>query len=159
MEDDANVDIAKTKLRVEFSGLHQELGELNSGLERLMTEEEFADNQKNWYKPKNGLMHGFFWKCEEWMKEVMTRSQQTEECDKQVTPADSRSTTSKSTAKHTSRSGSLCGSVLSSSSSIRMKAEMEHAALKAKAAALQERLAIQKEEAEWNAERRCREAV
>ena len=39
-----------------------------------------------------------------------------------------------------------------------MKAEMERAALKAKAAALQEKLAIEKEEAEWNAEKRCREA-
>ncbi len=49
--------------------------------------------------------------------------------------------------------GQNSGSVLSSSSLIRMKAEMERAALKAKAAALQERLAIEKEEAEWKMQR------
>ena len=53
MEDDANVDTVKNKLRVEFNGLHQELCDLNSGLERFMTEEEFADNQKNWFESKN----------------------------------------------------------------------------------------------------------
>lgn len=91
------------------------------------------------------------------MKEVMKWSQQAEECDKQVTPADSRSTTSKSTAMHISKPASQ--SVLSSSSSIRMKAEMEHAALKAKAATLQEKLAIEKEEAEFEEQQKRIEAA
>ncbi len=158
MEDDANADTVKNKLRVEFSRLHQELADLNSGLERFMTEEEFLDNQKNWFEPKNKSMNDFFWKCEGWMKEVMKRSEQAEECDRQVTHADSRSTSSKTTTKRLSRPGSQCGSVLSSSSSVRIKTELERASLKAKAAALKEKLAIEREEAEWLAEKRCREA-
>lgn len=157
MEDDANVDIVKNKLRVDFSGLQQEFSDLNAGLRRFMSEEEFLDNQKNWFDPKNKPINDFFWKCEEWMKDVMKRSEQAEECDKHVMPTDSRSISSKSNTKRSSRPGSRCGSV-SSSSSVRIKAEMERASLKAKAAALSEKLAIEKEEADWHAEKRCREA-
>lgn len=53
MEDDANADTVKNKLRVQFSHLHQELANLNSGLETFMTEEEFLVNQRNWFEPKN----------------------------------------------------------------------------------------------------------
>lgn len=56
IEDDANANTVKNKLRVEFSHLHQELAYLNSGLERFMTEEEFLDNQRNWFEPKNESM-------------------------------------------------------------------------------------------------------
>ena len=48
--------------------------------------------------------------------------------------------------------------VSSSSSTIRIKAEMERASLLAKAAALREKLALEKEEAVWRAKKRCREA-
>lgn len=102
-------------------------------------------------------MNDFFWKCEGWMKEVMKRSEQAAECDRQVTHADSRSSSSKMTTKRLSRPGSQCGSMLSSSSSVRIKAEMERASLKAKAAALEEKLAIEREDAEWHAEKICRE--
>lgn len=153
MEDDANANTVKNKLRVEFSHLHQELANLNSGLERFMTEEEFLDYQRNWFEPKNESMNDFFWKCEGWMKEVMKCSEQAEERDRQVTHADSRSTSSKMTTKRLSRPGSQCGSVLSSSSSVRIKAEMERASLQAKAATLKEKLTIEREEAEWHAEK------
>ena len=158
MEDDANVDTVKNKLRVDFSSLHQELSNINSGLQQFMDEDEYSDNQQNWFDPKDKLMDDFFWKCEEWMKEVMKRSVQAEKCDKQVTHTDSRSTSSKSTTKRTSRPGSLFGSELSASSSVRIKAEMERASLKAKAAALKEKLAIEKEEADWHADKGYREA-
>ncbi|XP_051982273.1 cysteine--tRNA ligase-like [Xyrauchen texanus] len=82
MEDDANADIVKNKLRVDFSGLQQELADLNSVLRRFMSDEEFLDDQRNWFDLKNKSINDFFWKCEEWMKEVMKRSEQAEECDK-----------------------------------------------------------------------------
>lgn len=88
----------------------------------------------------------------------MKRSEQAEECGRQVTHVDSRSTTSKLTTKHLSRPGSQCGSVLSSSSSVRIKAERERASLKAKAADLREKLAIEMEGADSHAEKICREA-
>ena len=50
-------------------------------------------------------MLDFFWKCEEWMKEVM---KQAEECGKQLTPVDRRSTTSKSSGKHIRKPVSQC---------------------------------------------------
>ena len=158
MEDDANVDTVKNKLRVDFSGLQQEFLDLNSALQKLMDEEEFVDDQRSWFDQKNKLMDDFFWKCEQWMKDVLTRAEQAEECDRQVAPADSRSTSSKETTKRRSRAASQRGSTVSSSSSVRLKAEMERASLKAKAAALKEKLAIEQEEAEWHAEKGCREA-
>lgn len=60
MEDDANADIVKNKLRVDFSGLQQEFSDLNSGLRRFMSEEEFLDNQKNWFDLKNKSIYDFF---------------------------------------------------------------------------------------------------
>lgn len=87
----------------------------------------------------------------------MKRAEQAQEWDRQVAPADSRSTSSKVTVRCQSRSLSQCGSSVSSSSSVRLKAEMEQALLQSKAAALKQKLAIEKEEAEWHAEQRFRE--
>lgn len=44
-----------------------------------MCEEEFLDNQKNWFEPKQASMNDFFWKCQKWMKEVMKHAEQVEE--------------------------------------------------------------------------------
>ncbi|KAK2879287.1 hypothetical protein Q8A73_007303, partial [Channa argus] len=70
-----------------------------------------------------------------------------------------RSTSSKSTSKCSNRTRSQHGSISSTSSSVTMKIVMERAALKAKAAALEEKLAIEKEEAEFVAEQKRLEAV
>lgn len=158
MDDDENVDTVKNKLRVDFSGLQQEFVDVNSGLQKLMTEEEFVDDQRSWFDPKIESMDDFFWKGEEWMKDVLKRAEQAEECSRQVTAADSRSTSSKLTVRRQGRSKSQCGSTSSSASSVRLKMEMERASLKAKAAALREKLAIEQEEAEWQAEKGRREA-
>ena len=70
----------------------------------------------------------------------------------------SRSSNRSTTKRRQIGTGSQCGSVSSSSSTIRIKAEMERASLLAKAAALRDKLALEKEEAVWRAEKRCREA-
>lgn len=158
MEDDANVDTVKNKLRVDFSGLHREFVNLNSDLQKLMDEVDFMDDQRSWFDPKIKLMDDFFWKCEEWMKDVSKRVEQAEECDRLLTPADSRSTSTKVTTRSRIKATSQSGSSLSSASSFRLKAEMEQASLRAKAAALREKLAIEQEEADWHAEKRRREA-
>lgn len=158
MEDDANVDTVKNKLCVDFSGLHQEFLELNSGLQTLMNEEEFVGDQRNWFDPKNKSMDDFFWKCEDWMEEVLKRVEQSEECDRQVTPADSRSTLTKVSTGGRSKATSQSGSSHSSASSVRLKAEMEQASLRAKAAALREKLAIEQEEVQLQAQQRRMEA-
>ena len=41
-----------------------------------MTEDEFLDDQKTWFDPKNEANNTFFWESEEWMKDVMKRSEQ-----------------------------------------------------------------------------------
>lgn len=162
MEDDANVDLVKNKLRVDFSSLQQDFASLNSELQQLMSEEEFLEDQNSWFDPKNKSLNDFFWKCEGWMNEVMKLSEQNREDDTRK-QADNRSMSSKSASKRSSRSGSQRGSISSTSSStsssIRLKVEMERAALKAKAAALEKSLAIEKEEADWYAEMKGKEAA
>ena len=146
-EDDANVSIVNNKVRVEFSELQQELTQLNDELSKLMSEEDYEEDQKN-FQPKIKTLNEFFWKCEEWMKDVAKRTEQAEQLNDQVKPTDSQSKSG--SVKTKSSSGSA--------HTIRLNAEMERAALQAKAAALQEKLAIEQEEAEWLARKRCREA-
>ena len=55
MADDANVDIVKNKLRVDFSNLQQEFQDLNHNLQRFMSKEEFSENQNNWFEPKASI--------------------------------------------------------------------------------------------------------
>lgn len=128
-----------------------ELLELNFCLQKFMEEEEFVGDQTSWFDPLNKSMDLFFWKCEEWMKEGLRRAEHAEEWDKHITPTD-RSTTTKVTTR--SKATSQSGSSASSASSISLKAEMERASLRAKAAALQKKLAIEQEEADWHAEKR-----
>ena len=45
-----------------------------------MTEDEFLDDQKTWFDPKNEANNTFFWESEEWMKDVMKRSEQAVVC-------------------------------------------------------------------------------
>ncbi|XP_019740013.1 putative E3 ubiquitin-protein ligase RF298 [Hippocampus comes] len=157
MEDDANVDAVKTKSRIDFVALKQDFRDLNNGLQQFMTKEEFRNNQIRWFYPKNKVMNNFFWKCEEWMKEVRKRSEKADNCDRE----DIKSASSRSSGKCPSATGSQGGSApwKSSTSSIRLKAELERASLQAKSAALNEKLAIEREEAEFEAERKRIEAT
>lgn len=74
MADDANADLVKNKLRVDFSGLQTEFTDINYSLQQYMSEEEFLGNQAQYFEPKQASMTDFFWKCEHWMKEVMKRT-------------------------------------------------------------------------------------
>lgn len=47
MEDDANVDIIKNILRVDFSDLLKEFTNIKCALQGLMDEDEFLHDQKN----------------------------------------------------------------------------------------------------------------
>lgn len=99
MENDENVDTVKDMLRVDFSSLKIEFLEINSCLQKFMEEEEFVDDQTSWFEPIDKSLDTFFWKCEEWMKEGLRCAEHAEECDKQVTPADSRATITKVTTR------------------------------------------------------------
>lgn len=134
MEEDVNVDTVKNKLCVDFSGLQMDFLEINPCLQKFMEEEEFVDDQTSWSDPINKSMDMFFWKCEEWMKEVLRRAEHAEECDKHITTANNRSTTTKVTTR--SKATSQSGSSASSASSVRLKAEIKRVSLRTKAAAL-----------------------
>ena len=78
------------------------------------TEDEFQDDQKTWFDPKNEAINAFFWKGEEWMKDVMKHCEQAVcecECDKEEMHADSRSRSSnRSTTSTTKCKQSVTGS-------------------------------------------------
>nr|XP_061831318.1 uncharacterized protein LOC133616183 [Nerophis lumbriciformis]XP_061831319.1 uncharacterized protein LOC133616183 [Nerophis lumbriciformis] len=154
MEDDANVDTVGTKSRKDYVALIQDFRDLNDGLQQFMTKEEFRNNQIRWFYPKNKVITNFYWKCEEWIKEVRKRSQKAEECDED----DIKSASPKSTGRCPSGAGSHRGSAWSATSTVRLKVELERASLQAKSAALNAKLAIEREEAEFQAEQKRKEA-
>lgn len=116
MEDDANVDIVKNKLRVDYK-YQKEFADINSDLQCFMSEEEILEDQKNWFDSKNKTVNEFYWKCEGWMRDVLKRAVDAEEVDKCVAPNDSRSASSRKSSKHKSMSSSQSGSSNSSSAS------------------------------------------
>lgn len=154
MKSNVNADLVKNKVRVDFHRLHQEFCEINAGLRKYMEEQDYVEDQKTWFEPKNKYINDYFWKCESWMKAVLMH--ETAEAQGAETPApvamdevrslrtaqmDNLSITSRARSR---RSGSSRGS---SSSSLRLKAEMERASLKVKAAALKEKMEIEREQA------------
>ncbi|KAL7841314.1 hypothetical protein SRHO_G00250050 [Serrasalmus rhombeus] len=147
MADDTNADLVKNKLRVDFSALQTEFSDLNFSLEQYMSEEEFLENQTKYFEPKQASMNDFFWRCENWMSEVMKRTEQAKERECDAGQADNRSVRSK-------RSSSRHSTVKSYSSKMKMQAELEHVSLKAKADAVMEKMAIEEEEAELEAQQR-----
>lgn len=125
MKNDANADVVKNKLRVDYNRLQQEFIELQRGMRKFMSEHEFADDQKTWFEPKNKCINDLFWKCEDWMKNVLAKAEQAaeqataaamdpvpvraEDAGRAV-PVEVRSTSSKG-SRHSRRSGSQYGSV------------------------------------------------
>lgn len=154
MKTEENADLVKNKVRVDYDRLHQEFCEINTGLKDYMVEEDYVEDQRRWFEPKNKHINDYFWKCENWMKNVLKHVEQTDQTAAvlgaeapQPAPmgevrtlradqVDIKSTSSKTRSR---RSGSSRGSG-SSTSSLRIKAELERAALKVKAAALKEKL-------------------
>lgn len=120
-----------------------------------MSEEEFTENQKNWFEPRQASTIDFFWKCEKWMKDVMVCTEQAEESARVQRD---ESVYSKASSKRSKRSSSHRSSIISASS-MKIKAEIERASLEAKAAALKEKLAIEEEEVEFEAEQKRKEAA
>ncbi|CAL9708738.1 unnamed protein product [Knipowitschia caucasica] len=173
MQSDTNADIVKNKLRVDYHRLHQEFCDINAVLKNYMDEEEYVDDQNKWFEPKNKYLHDYFWRCENWMINVLKQgavdkdlsgpgatahepTPKTEHITGRATQVDLdvRSTTSSKRSKHSQSSKASSRST----ASMRMKTAMERAALKVKASALKEKLAIEREEAEILAQKKHREA-
>lgn len=144
MADDANADLVKNKLRVDFGGLQTEFTDINYSLQQYMSEEEFLENQTQYFEPKQASMTEFFWKCEHWMKEVMERAEQAKEQECGAEQTDTKSVRSKRPSSRRS--------TVKSTSSMKMQAELQRASLQAQADAVMEKLAIEQEEIELQAE-------
>lgn len=177
MQTDENADIVKNKVRVDYDRLHQEFCEINTRLSKYMGEQDYEEDQRIWFEPKNKHMTDYFWKCEQWMKNVLAKVEQApvppdaglpdpERTGEDAvttlrTAHDKKSLCSKSYKSSMSSKSSKSHSRRSTSSresgkSIRMQAEMERASLKVKAEALKEKLALEKEQAEILAQERLR---
>lgn len=151
MEDDANVNMVKQKLRLDYQDSFGELCRINYSLEQFMDAEEFQKDQSSWYKPNTSRMNGFIQYVEVWIKEVDEQAEQAKHCDADVHPFDSVSVASISSKSR--KRGSAIGSNVSNASSVRLKAEMERAALIAQATALKQKQDFERQEAELKAKR------
>lgn len=147
MDDDANVSTVKQKLRIDYQELVREFGERNYALQQFMPDEDFTNDHLSWYEPKASEINIFVAKVERWMQKVEERAKQAKLCDEEVKPTDSVSTILSATSRRSRKRGSETGSSVSSTaSSVFLKAEVERAALLAKAAALKQKQDLERQE-------------
>ena len=153
MEDDANVNTVKQRLRLDFQDSLEEWCKTNDALTGLLSKEEQENDQSSWFEPKLTHNRGFMHYVEMWIKAADDRAKQAEEYDANIRPADSVSLASAAKSSRSSRHGSAVGSKVSTASSACLRAEVERASLLAKAAALKQRQDLERQEAELKAKR------
>ena len=98
-------------------------------------------------------MRGFIQQVETWIKAADDRAKQAKECDADIQPMDSVSLVSAAESRRSRQRGSAVGSRVSTASSARLKAEVERASLLAKAAALEQKQDLERQEVELKAKR------
>lgn len=157
MEDDANVNTVKQKLRLDYQDSIGELCKINDALTHVLYGEELETDQSSWYEPKLIHVRGFMQPVEMWIKAAEERAKQAKECDAAIQPADSVSMVSSAQSSYSRKRGSAVGSKVSSTSSVRLKAEVERATLLAQAAALKQKQELERQEAELKAKREALE--
>lgn len=154
MDDDGNLEVVKTKLAVEFNKLFGEFCELNisvKGLfQKVTSEEEMNSDQQYWFKPKADSFKDFSDQVDAWIEAVHRRMEEAREVNESVNPSDSISEAASRKSKKSKASSGR--SSASSASSARLKAELERAALMARAAALKRKEALANQEAKLKAE-------
>lgn len=153
MEDDANVNAVKQKLRLDYQDSFGELCKMNDSLRVLMHEEEFEKDQSSWYEPNASRIRGFMQHVETWVKAAEERTEQARQCDADIQPSDSVSVMSAALSSKSRRRRSAVGSQVSTASSVRLKAEMERATLLAQATALKQKQELERQETELKAKR------
>ncbi|KAL7852287.1 hypothetical protein SRHO_G00180720 [Serrasalmus rhombeus] len=156
MEDDGNVDVVKTKLHTEFNQLFGDFCNLNTSVKGLLyqivSEDEMKKDQQSWFEPKATSFREFIAGVSAWFEAAAQRREEASKFNEVVWPGDSVSATSSKRSKK-SRARSGCSTALSVASSARLKAELEKAALLAKAAALKQRYALDEQELKVKAEK------
>ncbi|KAL7852267.1 hypothetical protein SRHO_G00180520 [Serrasalmus rhombeus] len=156
MEDDGNVDVVKTKLHTEFNQLSEDFCNLNTSVKGLLyqivSEDEMKKDQQSWFEPKATSFREFIAGVSAWFEAAAQRREEASKFNEVVWPGDSVSATSSKRSKK-SRARSGCSTALSVASSARLKAELEKAALLAKAAALKQRYALDEQELKVKAEK------
>ncbi len=154
MDDAAHVDTVRTKLETEYKDLYKDFCQLNHTIEEFMSEEDYAKDQHTWFEPRSCSCERFITVVQKWMKQVAENAEQAVQCDLEINPDDSISSVSVTSSKKHKKHGSVDGrSTASTTSSARISAEAERAALLVKHAALKKEQAIERQEAELKAKR------
>ena len=145
MENVCNVELVKSKVENEFEKLCVELQELNESVKALMSVEDAEKKQKEWYKPKMTVFSEFIAEATKWIKGVTNKQSEidADECNDDVIPQDSVSNISVRSQKSTRSGCSSKSSVLSA----RLKLESKRVELMVRAAGLERRQELEKEEA------------
>lgn len=149
MDDDCNLEMVKTKLHVEFNHLFGEFCDLNISVKRLfVSAEDMKSDQQCWFEPQANSFREFIEQVVTWIKDVHGRMQEARKVIDNVYPSDSISVAaSQKNKKSKPTSGS------SYASSVRLKAELEKATLMAQLARLNQKHALEEQEAKLEAER------
>lgn len=151
---DDSVTAIQNKMN-EFNILLGEFCDLNNGVKRILhqlSEEDMHKDQANWFEPKANGFTNFAQKVEAWIKEAQLRSEEASKYNEAIRPSDSISNASlvkscsKASSVHSSRASSTA-------SSTRLKAELERAALLAKASALRRKQILEEQEAKIKREK------
>jgi len=132
MDDDGNLEVITTKLVVEFNKLLREFCELNISVKeqfQQVASDEVNSDQEKWYKPKSDSFKSFSDDVDAWIAGVHERMEEARKVNENIKPSDSISEASSKKSK-----GSKASSGRSSASSARLKAELDRAALLARAA-------------------------
>ena len=142
MENVCNVELVKSKVENEFEKLCVELQELNESVKALMSVEDAEKEQKEWYKPKMTVFSEFIAEATKWITNKQSEID-ADECNDDVIPQDSVSNISVRSQKSTRSGRSSKSSVLSA----RLKLESKRVELMVRAAGLERRQELEKEEA------------
>lgn len=142
-----NVEIVGVELSHGFTRIFSEFKEANEEIVQNLSETEREDDQSNWYKPKCESFDKFILETEKWVLETRKVPNE-DDVSEDIMPQDSVSAII--TLSVRSRRGSVAQSTTSSA---RLKAKAEHAALLARADAFKKKQELDVEELKLKARR------
>lgn len=161
--DGSKVDEVEELLHDNFNKAFTEFEDINTTVVSLLDEEEGQADQHNWYEPRTAPLRDFVENTENWCAAMRNKLAVENNADEvqganenpgsELGQDDVKAEDSVSQAGtgHHSKKKSSVASSTSTGTSIAIKAAAEHAALMARAAALQKKQSLEKEELELKA--------
>lgn len=152
MEDEDNAGIVSQKLSTEFTEVYMDFCKLNDTAKEYMSEQDMIKDQTTWYESRSKELKDFVVEVENWLQRSAEQAEEARLCDADVCPADSASMV-RSAHKSGNVSHTRPSSVVSTTSSARLRYEAERAALIAQASALKQKQEIDREVAQLKAKK------